>query len=45
MPDVSDLLDSDDPMRLAVEIDKHTLTHEYKTSRNKGKGFGGLDRF
>jgi hypothetical protein len=44
MPDLSDILDSDDPIRLATEIDKYTLTHEYKTRRNKDKGFGGLDR-
>jgi len=44
MPSMSDVLDSDDPLRLAAEIDKHTLTHEYNTARNKGRGFGGLRR-
>jgi 5-methylcytosine-specific restriction endonuclease McrA len=44
MPTPADLLDSDDPLRLAAEIDKHTLTHEYNTARNKDRGFGGLKR-
>ena len=44
MPNLSDILDSDDPIRLAVEIDKHTIDHGYKTKRNEGRGFGGLKR-
>jgi len=44
MPSLSDVLDSDDPLRLAAEIDKHTLSHGYNTPRNKGRGFGGLKR-
>ena len=45
MPDITDVFDSDDPIRLASEIDKYTINHEYKTGRNRNKGFGGLDRF
>jgi hypothetical protein len=44
MPSVSDVLDSDDPSRLAAEIDEYTLTHQYNTARNKDRGFGGLKR-
>lgn len=44
MPDLSDVLDSDNPLQLAAEIDKHTLSHEYNTKRNRDRGFGGLKR-
>jgi len=44
MPSISDVGDSDDPLRLAAEIDKYTLTHKYNTARNKDRGFGGLKR-
>jgi len=44
MPSPRDVMDSDDPLRLAAEIDRHTLTNDYKTSRNKDRGFGGLRR-
>lgn len=44
MPKVSDVLDSSDPIRLAVEIDKSSLKGPFKNIRNKGKGFGGLPR-
>jgi len=43
MPDVNDVFDSNDPPRLAAEIDKHSL-QGFKNPRNKGKGFGGLPR-
>jgi hypothetical protein len=44
MPTPREVFDSPDPPKLAVEIDRHTLTNRYKTKRNRGKGFGGLDR-
>ena len=44
MPSRSDVSDSDNSIQLAVKIDKHTLNHEYKTPRNKDRGFGGLKR-
>lgn len=44
MPDLDDVLDSSDPARLAAEIDKHSLK-EFKHSRNRNKGFGGLTRY
>jgi len=44
MPDLADVLDSSDPIRLAVEIDKHSLEEGFKHPRNRNKGFGGLPR-
>ena len=44
MPSIEDVKDSPNPLKLAKEIDEYSLTHKYKTSRNKEKGFGGLDR-
>ena len=44
MPDISDVLDSSDPIRLAAEIDKRSLEGPFRSSRNKNKGFGGLTR-
>lgn len=44
MPDVFNVLDSTDPIRLAVEIDKRSLEGPFRNSRNKNKGFGGLSR-
>jgi len=43
MPDLDDVSDSSDPIRLAVEIDKQSL-HPFKHFRNQDKGFGGLPR-
>jgi 5-methylcytosine-specific restriction endonuclease McrA len=44
MPNISGVMDSDNPLRLAAEIDKYTLTHKYNTARNRNRGFGGLKR-
>lgn len=44
MPNPNDISDSPKPIRLAVEIDKHSLHGSFKHSRNKDKGFGGLPR-
>lgn len=41
MPDLDDVFDSSDPVRLAAEIDKHSL-EGFRHPRNKDKGFGGL---
>jgi 5-methylcytosine-specific restriction endonuclease McrA len=41
MPKLSDVADSSEPVRLAVEIDKVSLK-DFKHPRNKNKGFGGL---
>lgn len=43
MPDLDDVLDSSDPIRLAVEIDKQSL-NGFRHPRNKDRGFGGLRR-
>ncbi|APV44155.1 hypothetical protein Dform_00807 [Dehalogenimonas formicexedens] len=44
MPTPNEVGDSPDPLKLAQKIDEHTLTNTYKHSRNKGKGFGGMNR-
>jgi hypothetical protein len=43
MPDLDDVFDSSDPVRLAAEVDKHSL-EGFRHPRNKDKGFGGLRR-
>ena len=43
MPDLDDVLDSTDPIRLAAEIDKSSL-EGFRHSSNKDRGFGGLRR-
>jgi len=43
MPDLEDVFDSTDPVRLAAEIDEHSL-EGFSHSRNKDRGFGGLRR-
>lgn len=43
MPDLDDVFDSSDPVRLAAEIDKGSL-EGFKHPRNKDRGFGGLRR-
>ena len=43
MPDLDDVLDSSDPIRLAAEIDKSSL-EGFRHRRNKDRGFGGLCR-
>jgi len=45
MPNLNEVSDSPNPLKLAVEIDKWTLNHPYNNSRNKKKGFGGLNRY
>lgn len=45
MPTISEVAQSPEPAKLAAEIDKHTVKHEFNNSRNKDKGFGGLTRF
>ena len=44
MPDLNAVFDSSNPIRLAAEIDEHTLKKRFKHSRNRNKGFGGLPR-
>lgn len=46
MPNVSDVLDSSNPIKLATSIDRHTIdpNHKYHTSRNQDRGFGGLKK-
>ena len=44
MPDVGDVSASSNPMKFAVEIDKHSLKG-FKHPRNRNKGFGGLPRY
>lgn len=44
MPQLSDVIDSSDPIKLAVEIDRRSLEGPFQNRRNKGKGFGGLPR-
>ena len=44
MPNISDVSDSSDPIRLATEIDRRSLKGPFITRRNKNKGFGGLTR-
>ena len=44
MPDLADVLDSSDPLRLATEIDRHSLEEGFRHPRNRDKGFGGLPR-
>jgi len=43
MPNLADVLDSSNPIRLAAEIDKHSL-EGFRHPRNKDRGFGGLRR-
>lgn len=43
MPDLDDVLDSSNPIRLAVEIDKRSL-EGFQNPRNRDRGFGGLRR-
>ena len=45
MPTISEAGQSPEPTKLAAEIDKHTVNHPLNHSRNKDKGFGGLNRF
>lgn len=44
MPDLKDVFDSSDPIRLAVDIDRHSLEKGFRHPRNKDRGFGGLER-
>ena len=44
MPNLNDVSDSPNPIRLAVEIDKGSLRGPFKHPRNRDKGFGGLPR-
>jgi hypothetical protein len=44
MPDIEDVLDSSDPIRLAAEIDRHSVEEGFRHPRNKGRGFGGLPK-
>ena len=44
MPDLDEVLDSSDPVKLAAEIDRHSLQEGFGRPRNKDKGFGGLPR-
>ena len=43
MPDLADVSDSSEPIRLAAEIDKHSLKG-FRHPQNKDRGFGGLRR-
>jgi hypothetical protein len=44
MPNLNEVSDSSNPIRLAVEIDKHSLQGPFKHPRNRNRGFGGLPR-
>jgi len=44
MPNLKEVSDSPNPIRLAVEIDKHTVKERLKHPSNKDRGFGGLHR-
>jgi len=44
MPNLNEVADSPDPIKLAIEIDKHTMTKGLRHPRNKNRGFGGLPR-
>lgn len=44
MPNLNEVSDSPNPLKLAVEIDKGTINHPYRNPRKKKKGFGGLNR-
>jgi hypothetical protein len=42
MPNINEVSQSPNPIRLASEIDKYTIEHKLTHPRNKDKGFGGL---
>lgn len=44
MPDVDDVFDSSDSVKLAVEIDKRFSLEGFRHPQNKDRGFGGLRR-
>lgn len=44
MPSLNEVSQSTNPMRLAVKIDRDSLSKEFKHPRNKNRGFGGLPR-
>jgi len=44
MPNLSEVAESSNPLRLATEIDKHTLRKGLRNRRNRNRGFGGLPR-
>lgn len=44
MPDLSEVYDSTNPLRLAHEIDRESLKGPWRHSRNSRRGFGGLPR-
>lgn len=43
MPDLDDVFDSSDPVKLAVDIDEGSLKG-FRHPRNKDRGFGGFRR-
>ncbi len=43
MPTMADVLDSSNPIKLAVDIDRKSLKG-FKHPQNKNRGFGGLPR-
>jgi CRISPR/Cas system Type II protein with McrA/HNH and RuvC-like nuclease domain len=44
MPNVEEVQGSTMPIKLAVEIDRHTLEKPFRHQSNKNRGFGGLPR-
>jgi len=42
MPNLNEVSDSSNPIRLATEIDKYSVTRGFRHRRNKNRGFGGL---
>ncbi len=46
MPGISDVFDSDDPIKLSVEIDRASIENhgKWEHNQNKDRGFGGLPR-
>ena len=44
MPNLNEVAQSSNPLRLSAEIDKHTLRKRLRHPRNRNRGFGGLPR-
>jgi len=44
MPNINEIGQSPNPVRLASEIDKYTIEHKLTHPSNTDKGFGGLSK-
>lgn len=44
MPNLNEVSESSNPIKLAVDIDKGSLQGPFKHPRNRNRGFGGLPR-